>query len=145
MKIFNCGKCKAPYKLDENQFNGSEIIITCLKCGAKNCIKFGPFLLFSEKDGKQTRYFLKKGENAIGRNSGENDPLNITDQHVSRKHAIVYAEQLDGKWFFSIEDQKSTNGTYNQQKIRLKPHVKYPFPPDAFYILGLTKVALKIN
>jgi hypothetical protein len=63
MKIFKCGNCKTPYKLDEKQFNSPEIVVTCLKCGAKNSIKFGPMLVVTTKDGNQARIFLKKGAN----------------------------------------------------------------------------------
>jgi RNase P subunit RPR2 len=147
MKIFKCGNCKTPYKLDEKQFNSPEIVVTCLKCGAKNSIKFGPMLVVTAKDGNQSRFFLKKGANYIGRKiTGiEEGHMYISDIYISRKHAIVYAEQKEGKWFFSIEDCKSTNGTFNQLKIKLKPGLKYPFPPESSFIIGLSKITLKIN
>ncbi len=147
MKIFKCGHCKTSYKLDEKQFNSPEIVVTCLKCGAKNSIKFGPMLVVTTKDGNQARFFLKKGANYIGRKLTGNEAglINISDNYISRKHAIVYAEQKEGKWFLSIEDCKSTNGTFNQLKIKLKPDLKYPFPPDSSFIIGLSKLTLKIN
>jgi predicted Zn finger-like uncharacterized protein len=145
MKYFKCGQCQTPYKIDETKILTANVTVTCSKCGAKNVLRFGPVLIAQSKD-KVKQFSLKMGTNTLGRLSKTPEVnLLIEDQYVSRKHASVHIENRDNKIFISIEDNGSLNGTFNKNKVRLKPSLKYPFLHDDYYIMGLTKITLKIN
>jgi len=95
---------------------------------------------------KVKQFSLKEGVNTLGRNA--KNPVAdilIDDEFVSRKHAALQIENRDNKIFISIEDSGSLNGTFNKNKVRLKTGLKYPFLPDDYIIIGLTKLTLKIN
>jgi hypothetical protein len=70
--------------------------------------------------------------------------IQVDDEYVSRKHATLHIEERDGKMYFSVEDLKSTNGTFDKNKKKLKPGLKYPFLPDDYFIIGLTKISIKL-
>jgi hypothetical protein len=145
MKYFKCGKCQVPYKIDETKISSTQVVVLCNSCGSKNSVRFGPILVAQSKE-KIKQFSLKIGENTLGRNakSPTADCL-IDDDYVSRKHATLHIENKDNKIFISIEDTGSLNGTFNKNKVRLKAGLKYPFLPDDYIIIGLTKLTLKIN
>jgi len=145
MKYFKCGKCQTPYKIDESKVNTTQVVVSCTNCSAKNIIRFGPILVAQSKE-KVKQFSLKEGVNTLGRNA--KNPVAdilIDDEFVSRKHAALQIENRDNKIFISIEDSGSLNGTFNKNKVRLKTGLKYPFLPDDYIIIGLTKLTLKIN
>lgn len=146
MKYFKCGKCQTPYKIDETKFQAAQITVTCNTCGTKNLIKLGPQLIARFQDGKVRSFSLNLGENPIGRKSESSTEAGIflEDEFVSRNHAVIHLEQKENKIFCTIEDKQSTNGTYNSQKIKLKPGLKYPFLPENYFVIGLTKLTIKI-
>lgn len=146
MKYFKCGNCQTPYKIDESKFQASQITVTCNNCGVKNLIKLGPQLIAHSQDGKIKSFGLVLGENLIGRKTVNptNAGILLEDEFVSRNHAIVRIEQKENKLFCTIEDKSSTNGTYSNQKKRLKPGLKYPFLLDNYFIVGLTKLTIKM-
>jgi predicted Zn finger-like uncharacterized protein len=145
MKYFKCGKCQTPYKIDESKVTTTQVVVSCTNCSAKNIIRFGPILVAQSKE-KVKQFSLKEGVNTLGRNA--KNPVAdilIDDEFVSRKHAALQIENRDNKIFISIEDSGSLNGTFNKNKVRLKTGLKYPFLPDDYIIIGLTKLTLKIN
>jgi len=145
MKYFKCGKCQTPYKIDESKVTTTQLVVTCTNCSSKNIIRFGPILVAQSKE-KVKQFSLKEGVNTLGRNA--KNPVAdilIDDEFVSRKHAALQIENRDNKIFISIEDSGSLNGTFNKNKVRLKTGLKYPFLPDDYIIIGLTKLTLKIN
>lgn len=145
MKYFKCGNCQAIYKIDETKVKNTQVIVTCTKCGAKNSVRFGPTLIVQSKD-KIEQFSLKEGKTVLGRkskNSGAD--FLIEDEFISRNHINIYIEYINNKYFIGIEDNKSLNGTYNKNKVRLKSNIKYPFLVDDYYIIGLTKLSLKFN
>ena len=145
MKYFRCGHCQSPYKIDETKVTRSIIVIKCNQCGTGNFVRFGPILVAQTKE--QTKQFsLQLGDNYIGRFSGDIQvEISINDPYVSKNQATITLEDRDGKLFFFIRDNKSTNGTFNRNKVRLKSELKYPFTPDDFYIIGLTKLSIKFT
>lgn len=145
MKYFKCGKCQTPYKIDESKVTTNQVVVSCTNCSANNIIRFGPILVAQSKE-KVKQFILKEGVNTLGRNA--KNPVAdilIDDEFVSRKHASLHIENRDNKIFISIEDSGSSNGTFNKNKVRLKTGLKYPFLPDDYIIIGLTKLTLKIN
>lgn len=144
MKFFKCGRCHAPYKIDETKITRTMVEVTCTKCNAKNILRFGPVLITQSKE-KVQQFCLKEGINSIGRKAQNSESeFLIEDKYVSRKHAVIHIEVKDKKLFYSIEDKGSLNGTFNKNKVKLKPGLKYPFLPDDYYIVGVTKLSLKI-
>jgi pSer/pThr/pTyr-binding forkhead associated (FHA) protein len=86
------------------------------------------------------------GKNTLGRKSESSEAdFQIEDEHVSRTHLEVSLEETENKLFITLEDKSSLNGTFNKNKLRLKPSQKYPFKKDDFVIVGLSKITLKIN
>jgi predicted Zn finger-like uncharacterized protein len=145
MKYFKCGNCQAPYKIDEATINKVQVAVNCPKCGVKNIIRLGPFLVVQSKD-KIQQFPLKMGKNTLGRKSDSSDSdFQIEDVHVSRSHLEVVLEENQSKIFITLEDKGSLNGTFNKNKLRLKPSQKYPFQKDDFVIVGLSKITLKFN
>ena len=145
MKYFKCGKCQTPYKIDETKITSTQAIVSCISCGSKNVIRFGPTLVAQSKE-KVQEFSLKEGVNTMGRKA--KTPVAdflIDDEYVSRKHASIHIENRENKLYISIEDIGSLNGTFNKNKIRLKKGLKYPFLPEDYIIIGLTKLTLKIN
>jgi predicted Zn finger-like uncharacterized protein len=145
MKYFKCGHCHSPYKIDETKVTNSMIIVKCNNCSTGNVVRFGATLVAQTKE--QTKQFsLKLGENKIGR-STDNQQLEIVinDPYVSKHHATISLEEKEGKIFFFISDLKSTNGTFNKSKIKLKSELKYPFTFQDYYIIGLTKLSIKFT
>lgn len=138
-------KCQAPYKIDETKITTTQAVVVCTQCGAKNILCMGPVLVAQSKE-KVQQFSLKEGINILGRQSKtpQADFL-IDDEYISRKHAAINIENRDNKVFISIEDKSSLNGTFNKNKVRLKPGLKYPFMPNDYIIIGLTKLTLKIN
>jgi DNA-directed RNA polymerase subunit RPC12/RpoP len=59
MKYFKCGNCQAPYKIDEATITKVQVAINCPKCGVKNIIRLGPFLVVQSKD-KIQQFPLKR-------------------------------------------------------------------------------------
>jgi pSer/pThr/pTyr-binding forkhead associated (FHA) protein len=145
MKYFKCGKCESSYKLDPSAINTSSAVFNCSNCGAKNVIRLGPIVVFqNEKEIK--RFSLKMGPNTIGRKSKEpSADILVNDEFMSRNHATIFVEEKDGKLFFSISDNNSTNGTFDKSKTRIKIKLKYPITLDNYYILGLTKVSIQAS
>ena len=145
MKYFKCGHCQSPYKIDETKVTSSMIVVKCNQCGTGNVVRFGPVLVAQTKD--QTKQFpLVLGENRIGRMSDDQKvEISIKDPYVSQHHATITLEERDGKIFFFISDVKSTNGTFNRKKVKLKSELKYPFTHEDFYIIGLTKLSIKFS
>lgn len=145
MKYFKCGHCQSPYKIDETKVTSSMIVIKCNQCGTGNIVRFGPILVAQTKE--QTKQFsLQLGDNKIGRVSEDNQvEISIKDPYISKNHATITLEERDGKIFFFIRDDKSTNGTFNRNKVKLKSELKYPFTNDDFYIIGLTKLSIKFT
>jgi pSer/pThr/pTyr-binding forkhead associated (FHA) protein len=96
---------------------------------------------------EQTKQFaLNLGENSVGRFSGGREvAIALKDPYTSKHHATITLEEKDGKIFFFISDSKSTNGTFNRNKVKLKSELKYPFTPDDYYIIGLSKLSIKFN
>lgn len=90
-------------------------------------------------------FVLKDGENIIGRNGMPEQMLSLTDKYVSRKHAVVIMEKRGSEYVVSISDCKSTNGTFNKNKGKLKPGLKYPFKPNDYFVVGLTKLSVTYN
>jgi predicted Zn finger-like uncharacterized protein len=145
MKHFKCGKCQAIYKIDENKITTTQVMVKCPKCGAQNVLRFGPILVIQTKD-KISQIPLKEGLNTLGRNSKSNNvDIPVDDQYVSRQHLAIEIEQNEGKLYISLKDVGSTNGTFNKQKQKLKKGVKYPFQPNDYYTIGLTKLIFKFN
>ena len=145
MKYFKCGQCQATYKIDETKVNSTKAEVICVECNAKNVIRFGPILVCQNKE-KILQFNLKVGINFIGRKSANpSSDFLIDDEFVSRKHAIIHVENRDNKLFISIEDAGSLNGTFNKNKVKFKPGLKYPFLQEDYIIIGLTKLSLKIN
>jgi hypothetical protein len=145
MKYFKCGQCQATYKIDETKVNSIKAEVTCVECNAKNVIRFGPILVCQNKE-KIQQFSLKVGINSIGRKSANpSSDFLVDDEFVSRKHAIIHVENRDNKLFISVEDSGSLNGTFNKNKIKFKPGLKYPFLQEDYIIIGLTKLSLKIN
>ena len=145
MKFFKCGKCQTPYKIDETKITSTQATITCTQCGAKNVLRFGPILVAQSKDSIQ-QFTLKLGANTLGRNSKTNESdLLLNDEYISRKHATIFIENSNDKIFISIEDNGSMNGTFSKNKTKLKSGLKYPFLQDEYFIIGLTKLTLKLN
>jgi predicted Zn finger-like uncharacterized protein len=145
MKYFKCGNCQAPYKIDEATITKVQVAVNCPKCGVKNIIRLGPFLVVQSKSGIQ-QFPLKMGKNTLGRKSESSEAdFQIEDEHVSRAHLEVSLEETENKLFITLEDKSSLNGTFNKNKLRLKPSQKYPFKKDDFVIVGLSKITLKIN
>lgn len=142
MKIFRCGNCRTPYSLASSLTDGVAILVKCVQCNAENTVRFSPYLEVASKNRKKIQIVIKPGKNMVGRTVGNLDDL--MDGFVSREHALVWATLQDGKWFFSIEDCNSSNGTFDMEKNRLQPGQKYPFPPGASYIIGLTKLTMKV-
>jgi hypothetical protein len=150
MKYFKCGKCQTPYKLDETKFKTNEVTITCNSCGVKNKIVLPtpsfPIKLIAQSKEKVQQFDLKIGLITLGRKAQTPvADILIEDEYVSRKHASIYIEKKENKFFVSIEDNDSLNGTYNKEKNKFKAGVKYPFVPGDYFIVGLTKLSLKIN
>jgi predicted Zn finger-like uncharacterized protein len=145
MKYFKCGHCQSPYKIDETKVSSSMIVVKCNQCGTGNVVRFGPVLVAQTKE--QTKQFsLKLGENTIGRASDvQQAEIALKDPYVSKHHAAITLEEKDGKVYFFITDVKSTNGTFNRNKVRLKSEIKYPFTPNDYYIIGLTKLTIKFT
>jgi hypothetical protein len=145
MKYFKCGHCQSPYKIDETKVTNSMIVIKCNQCSTGNVVRFGPVLVAQTKE--QTKQFpLVLGENRIGRMSDDQKvEISIKDPYVSQYHATITLEERDGKIFFFISDDKSTNGTFNRKKVKLKSELKYPFTNEDFYIIGLTKLSIKFS
>ena len=86
------------------------------------------------------------GKNTLGRKSESSEAeFQIDDPHVSRIHLEVSLEENESKLFITLEDKGSLNGTFNKNKLRLRPSQKYPFQKDDFVIVGLSKVTLKFN
>ena len=144
MKYFKCGKCQTPFKVDETALKAPVVSITCKTCSTKNTLRFGGFLIIQNKtETKQIP--LKIGEFLLGRKNTNNKEnfLYIEDEFVSRNHCIVSIVQNDGKFSVLIEDLNSTNGIFNSQKVKIKTGVKHPFPKDGYFIIGLTKIAIK--
>ena len=145
MKYFKCGQCQATYKIDETKVTSTQAVVVCVECKAKNVIRFGPILVCQNKE-KIQQFNLKVGQNSIGRNSVNSaTDFTIEDEYVSRKHAVIHVENRDNKIFISVEDSGSLNGTFNKNKVKLKPGLKYPFLQEDYIIIGLTKLSLKIN
>ena len=145
MKYFKCGQCQATYKIDETKVTSTQAVVVCVECKAKNVIRFGPILVCQNKE-KIQQFNLKVGQNSIGRNSVNSaTDFTIEDEYVSRKHAVIHVENRDNKIFISVEDSGSLNGTFNKNKVKFKPGLKYPFLQEDYIIIGLTKLSLKIN
>jgi putative heme iron utilization protein len=145
MKYFKCGQCQATYKIDETKVTSTQAVVVCTECKAKNVIRFGPILVCQNKE-KIQQFNLKVGQNSIGRNSVNSvADFTIEDDYVSRKHAVIHVENRDNKIFISVEDSGSLNGTFNKNKVKFKPGLKYPFLQEDYIIIGLTKLSLKIN
>jgi hypothetical protein len=66
---------------------------------------------------------LMEGINCIGRKPDAQDGYNLIkvdteDRLLSRSHCLIGVESKDGKWAYSIKDNKSSNGTYlNNEKL----------------------------
>jgi pSer/pThr/pTyr-binding forkhead associated (FHA) protein len=145
MKYFKCGQCQATYKIDETKVTSTQAVVVCTECSAKNVIRFGPILVSQNKE-KIQQFSLKEGQNTIGRKSANpSSDFLVEDEFVSRKHAVIHVENRDNKIFISVEDSGSLNGTFNKNKIKFKPGLKYPFSQEDYIIIGLTKLSLKIN
>lgn len=145
MKYFKCGQCKAPYKIDETKITSTQAMVSCISCGAKNVIRFGLILVAHSKE-KVQQFSLKEGVNTLGRKA--KTPVAdflVDDEYVSRTHASIHIENRENKVYVSIEDAGSLNGTFSKNKIRLKKGLKYPFLPEDYFIIGLTKLTLKFN
>lgn len=144
MKYFKCGKCQTPYKIDETKIKTTQATVVCVKCGAKNSLRFGPQLTAQSQKGIQ-QFSLKEGVNTIGRKSEKgNVNIQLNDPYVSRVHALIRLEQFEGKIFISIEDAGSLNGTFNKKKVKIKSALKYPFTIGDYFIIGLTKLSISI-
>ena len=145
MKYFKCGNCQAPYKIDEANLTKVQVAVKCPKCGVKNIIRLGPVLVVQSKD-KVHQFPLKMGKNTVGRKSEKSTAdFQIEDPHVSRNHLALVLEERESKLFVTLEDVGSLNGTFNKNKLRLKPAQRYPFGNEDFVIIGFSKISLKIN
>jgi pSer/pThr/pTyr-binding forkhead associated (FHA) protein len=143
MKIFRCAKCGHPHKFDETGLNAAQVMISCVKCKSRNIINLGPVLI-AQSESTSVQFPLKSGENIVGRKSkGTDIGIILGDKYVSRRHANIRLEKNDDKLFISIEDLESTNGTFDRNKKKLKPKLRYPFLPGESFIVGLTKLTLK--
>lgn len=144
MKLFKCGQCQTPYKIDETKITTTQATVKCVKCGSKNVLRLGPVLRVQSKQGLR-QFSLKEGINSIGRKSANaNASIQIEDPYVSRDHANLYVENKEGKIFFSIEDKGSLNGTFNKNKTKLKASLKYPITDGEYFIVGLTKISINL-
>jgi hypothetical protein len=145
MKYFKCGKCGQAYKIDPALLKTVQVVVQCTHCKAKNIIRAG-YTLVAVHEGKIQQFMLKPGENSIGRasNNSKSD-INLNDEYVSRSHGSINLEEKEGKVYVTIEDKKSTNGTFNAKKERIKPDLKYAFLQDAYFIVGLTRLSIKVN
>jgi hypothetical protein len=143
MKYFNCGKCKSAHQIDEALVKKSTAVITCIDCGAKNTLRFGPILIAQTKTGVK-KFSLKTGVNHIGRKMADGTGIGLEDGYVSRNHAEIYLENKDNKYYFYIRDLGSKNGTFTKGKNRIKENLKYAFTKNDYYIVGLTKLSLQV-
>jgi hypothetical protein len=144
MKYFKCGKCHTPFKVDETALKSPVVSIACKTCSTKNTLRFGGFLIIQNK--KETKQIpLLIGEFILGRKNSNNKEnfLYIQDEFVSRNHCLVSIIQNNDKFSIKIEDLNSTNGTFNSKKVKIKTGIKHAFLKDDYFIVGLTKVALK--
>lgn len=145
MKYFKCGKCQTPFKVDETKIKSPIVSIVCASCNTKNTLKFGAFILVQNKE-ENIEVPIKKGEVILGRKSTNNfeNYLYINDKFVSRKHAVIEVKELNGKVSISMKDLESTNGTFDKSKTKLKPGIPVGFSKEDYFIVGLSKVSLKI-
>jgi pSer/pThr/pTyr-binding forkhead associated (FHA) protein len=122
---------------------GTRLLAICTKCGSRNAIALDPILIIQSSKEK-TQLPLKTGSHIIGRKTDNAAAsIQVDDEYVSRKHATLHIEERDGKMYFSVEDLKSTNGTFDKNKKKIKPNLKYPFLPEDYFIIGLTKISIK--
>lgn len=143
--MFKCGKCQTSYKIDETKIQSTKLTVACAKCGSQNILRFGPLLIAQSKDSLQ-QISLKMGPNTIGRKTNtSNCDLMINDEYVSKQHATVFIEKIKDKLYVSIVDNGSLNGTFTKAKSKLKKDLKYPFLQNEYFIVGLTKLTLKLN
>ena len=145
MKFYKCCNCQVPFKIDESKIKQSIISVPCFKCGFKNTVRLGVFLVIQNKN-ELNQIPLKLGSITIGRKSSTRTDsfLYISDEFVSRNHALITASEKEGKFSITIEDLNSTNGTFDQNKKKLEPNIKTSFLKDAYFIVGLSKIYLKI-
>ena len=121
------------------------MIVSCVKCKARNIIRLGPVLI-AQTSQRVDQFPLKEGVNKIGRIASTSEAdIKIQDKYVSRQQAEIIIEKINNKLFVSIRDNGSLNGTFNRQKQRLQPGVKYPFSQEDYFIIGLTKLMFKFN
>ena len=144
MRIFKCGKCAKPYKLEDEQIKGSVLTVVCAQCNAKNLLKFGVVLIATTASGSRS-FLLKEGDNLIGRDNEDSISVKLDDKYVSRKHAIVCVEKMSSGFAVFIADCQSSNGTLNNKKLKLKPQLKYQFTENDYFVVGLTKLSIKHN
>jgi predicted Zn finger-like uncharacterized protein len=145
MKYFKCGNCTRPYKIDASKVSSSALLLKCTNCGASNVLRFGPVLVAQTKAGV-LQFPLRTGSNTVGRKAPTGSAtIQIEDAHVSREHADIHLEEKEGKVFAFMTDKGSLNGTYNKNKARLKPGLKYPITTSDYYIVGLTKLSIKFQ
>ena len=138
MKFYKCGNCQVPFKIDETKIKQPVVSVPCFKCGFKNTVRLGVFLVIQNKT-ELNQIPLKLGSITIGRKSSaaKDNFLYIGDEYVSRNHALITASEKEGKFSITIEDLNSTNGTFDQNKKKLAPNVKTGFSKDAYFIVGL--------
>lgn len=143
MKVFRCAKCQHPHRFDETKLNAAQVRIACVKCGSQNIVNLGPVLVV-QSEASKVQVPLKLGENTVGRKTTDKAiDIPIIDKYVSRVHANILVEKKEGKLYISIEDRGSLNGTFDRNKKKIKPNLKYPFVSGDSFIIGLTKLTLK--
>ena len=174
-KILNvkCGnpKCQAMLRVDVSKLNPKQAAVRCPKC--KNVIRINlskpeppqpppkpeskapQAWLIRHTEGLPTKTFpLKLGKNKIGRRAV--DPsypipdvaiIRSEDARVSRgAHCILEVVEQRGLWEFILSDNKSSNGTFiNNKEYRLQPGDEEYIEEGETIQVGRTKFVLKTN
>jgi DNA-directed RNA polymerase subunit RPC12/RpoP len=160
-KVFNCGKCKAPFNVNLQAIARNKIIVVCDHCDAKNLVGFEhktpivhkpeskevehsskrplvKVMLNIENKGVVVKRGLNLGSNLIGRNDFKED------RFLSTKHCDIKLSIKSGNLKIHIVDLKSTNGTFDFNKNRMVPNQAYSVKMNVFYYIGSSKMKITI-
>lgn len=160
-KMYNCGKCKAPFNVNLHTIARNKIIVVCNQCESKNVVGVEKnhsipaqkenkntdndskrsrvkIMLNIENKGNKIQKGLNLGSNIIGRNDFKED------RFLSTKHCDIKLSVKSGNLKIYIVDLKSTNGTFDFNKNRLVPKQTYIAKMNVFYYIGSSKMKITI-
>ena len=160
-KMYNCGKCKAPFNVNLHTIARNKIIVVCNQCESKNVVgvehkdpivpkvetknvensskrSLVKIMLNIENKGNKIQKGLNLGSNIIGRNDFKED------RFLSTKHCDIKLSVKSGNLKIYIVDLKSTNGTFDFNKNRLVPKQTYIAKMNVFYYIGSSKMKITI-